>query len=256
MWVYQESRMNATPAPVPLHSVPTPPAFPESDCTPEEAALLPVASETPASQQERRAAPKPHRGRFPSGQGIFLLAGAYLLGTFSAGILLAFLDAEELDVLSYYLFCWRNLFAVESTTQILRLFGAELLTVLGALTALLLLGLSSIGPVPIYFFTMLYGTGAGLLSSQLISGLELSKALLVILLSGTPTALATGMLCWFGSCALQVSSRLHAFSLGRGRDPLSAHAPLLLGQFALTAAALLPLCGMAVCLACVIHRFQ
>ena len=124
----------------------------------------------------------------------------------------------------------------------------ELLTILGVLCVLLLLGLSAIGPVPIYLFTMLYGAGAGLLTFQLFSGIPLPQALFFLFISGIPAALAAGALCWFGSCALEVSGRLHAFSLGRGRSP-SAHAQLLLGQFALTAAAMLPLCGAATCLA-------
>lgn len=78
--------------------------------------------------------------------------------------------------------------------------------------------------------------------------IPLPQALFFLFISGIPAALAAGALCWFGSCALEVSGRLHAFSLGRGRSP-SAHAQLLLGQFALTAAAMLPLCGAATCLA-------
>ena len=153
-----------------------------------------------------------------------------------------------MDMLSYYLRCWCGLFAVQSASQIAQLFGTELLTILGVLCVLLLLGLSAIGPVPIYLFTMLYGAGAGLLTFQLFSGIPLPQALFFLFISGIPAALAAGALCWFGSYALEVSGRLHAFSLGRGRSP-SAHAQLLLGQFALTAAAMLPLCGAATCLA-------
>lgn len=112
------------------------------------------------------------------------------------------------------------LFAVQSASQIAQLFGTELLTILGVLCVLLLLGLSAIGPVPIYLFTMLYGAGAGLLTFQLFSGIPLPQALFFLFISGIPAALAAGALCWFGSCALEVSGRLHAFSLGRGREPL------------------------------------
>lgn len=157
-----------------------------------------------------------------------LLAGSYLSGAFTAGILQALLDTAEMDMLSYYLRCWRSLFAVQSASQIAQLFGTELLTILGVLCVLLLLGLSAIGPVPIYLFTMLYGAGAGLLTFQLFSGIPLPQALFFLFISGIPAALAAGALCWFGSCALEVSGRLHAFSLGRGRSP-SCPCPAAIG---------------------------
>ena len=132
-----------------------------------------------------------------------------------------------------------------------RLFSAELLTALGALTVLLLLGLSALGALPIYLFAMLYGAGMGLLSAQLLSGLGWKRFLLMGLFSSVPTALAAGVLCLFGAAALRVSSRLHAVSFGaagksRGAAP---GARRLLGQFAWACGAFLPLCGGAVCLA-------
>ena len=77
-------------------------------------------------------------------------------------------------------------------------------------------------------FTMLYGAGAGLLTFQLFSGIPLPQALFFLFISGVPAALAAGALCWFGSCALEVSGRLHAFSLGRGRSP-SCPCPAAIG---------------------------
>lgn len=248
MWVYQEPEIQPTEK-EPI----TPPALPS---IPEQEPLPVIAQSTPEATAPHvpeaevfpRTAPVPHRERSASRQGCVLLAGSYLSGAFTAGILQALLDTAEMDMLSYYLNCWRSLFAVQSASQVAQLFGTELLTILGALCVLLLLGLSAIGPVPIYLFTMLYGAGAGLLTFQLLSGIPLPQALFFLFISGVPAALAAGALCWFGSCALEVSGKLHAFSLGRGRS-LSAHAQLLLVQFALTVAALLPLCGAATCLA-------
>lgn len=53
-------------------------------------------------------------------------------------------------MLAYYLQCWQSFFAVQSASQVARLFTSELLTALGALTVLLLLGLSALGALPIY----------------------------------------------------------------------------------------------------------
>lgn len=249
MWVYQEPEIQPIEK-GPITSPPSLPPVPEQEPLP---AIVQSTPETtvphiPETEVLSRTAPASHRERSAPHQGCVLLAGSYLSGAFTAGILQALLDTAEMDMLSYYLRCWRGLFAVQSASQIAQLFGTELLTILGVLCVLLLLGLSAIGPVPIYLFTMLYGAGAGLLTFQLFSGIPLPQALFFLFISGIPAALAAGALCWFGSCALEVSGRLHAFSLGRGRSP-SAHAQLLLGQFALTAAAMLPLCGAATCLA-------
>lgn len=137
-------------------------------------------------------------------------------------------------MLAYYLQCWQSFFAVQSASQVARLFTSELLTALGALTVLLLLGLSALGALPIYLFAMLYGAGMGLLSAQLLSGLGWKRFLLMGLLSSVPTALTAGVLCLFGAAALRVSSRLHAVSFGQAGKSRGATpgARRLLGQFA------------------------
>ena len=72
-----------------------------------------------------------------------------------------------------------------------------------------------------------------------------------------PTALAAGALCLFGASALQVSSRIHAFSFGRGdKGSHPAGARLLVGQFALLAVCLCPLCGAATGLVCLANRLM
>ena len=245
MWVYQENESSSTQTAPLLPAAPEPPSMQEPQ---QNAPALPIIPDGgPTIVQKPTTAPR--RASFAPDHGTALLAVSYLLGTFAAGIVQALLDDEELDMLSYYLTCWKNLFAIQSAEQIAKLFGAELVAVLGVLCVLLLLGLSAIGPLPIYLFTMLYGAGTGLLSTQLFTSIPLPKAILLGVLSGIPTALAAGTLCLFGSCALQVSGRLQAFSLGRGKGTASAHAQILIGHFALAAAAMLPLCGAAVCLA-------
>ena len=67
-----------------------------------------------------------------------------------------------------------------------------------------------------------------------------------LLWTGLPAAVASGCLCFFGACALQVSSRIHAYSFrkhpgGQARPGVQA----LLGQYLLTMVVLLPLCGAA-----------
>lgn len=211
----------------------------------------------PSFTVSRRASPerKTHLSR-----SFLYLAGSYLLGTFSAGLMQGLCSAEETDRLATYLQSWQELFSIRDATQAAALFGAELLTVLGALGVLLLLGLSALGPVPIHLFLMLYGAGMGLLTSQLLVLLEPWKFALVALLSGLPACLMTGLLCWFGASALRVSQRLYAFSFGgvrRGEQEraLSPGAKRLVGEFLLTGVAVLPLCGASVCLSCLALRF-
>lgn len=105
---------------------------------------------------------------FQASRDCILLAAAYLFGTLMAGVLQALCDAEEMETLAYYLDCWRGVFAASSAAQAVGLFGAELAVVLGAAAVFLLLGLSAVGPLPIFLFAMLYGTGSGLLSAQLL----------------------------------------------------------------------------------------
>ena len=135
--------------------------------------------------------------------------------------------------------------------------GTELTVVLGAAAVFLLLGLSAVGPLPIFLFAMLYGTGSGLLSAQLLNNLGAKQLVLFLLTASLPTALAAGALCLFGASALQVSSRIHAFSFGRGdKGSHPAGARLLVGQFALLAVCLCPLCGAATGLVCLANRLM
>ena len=123
------------------------------------------------------------------------------------------------------------------------LFRTEFLTTSGALVVLLLLGLSAIGSLPIFFFVMLYGTGAGMLSFQLLADLNWKALAAYCIASGVPTALAAGCLCLFGASALQVSGKIQRCSFGKAFHSTGAWG--LVGQFAQTLFLLLPICGAA-----------
>lgn len=220
MWVYQEPEIQ----PIEKGPITPPPSLPP---VPEQEPLPAIVQSTPETTVPHipetevlsRTAPASHRERSAPHQGCVLLAGSYLSGAFTAGILQALLDTAEMDMLSYYLRCWRGpVCCPERFTDCTAVrhrtaydFGSPLRSVA--------VGVIRHRPVPIYLFTMLYGAGAGLLTFQLFSGIPLPQALFFLFISGIPAALAAGALCWFGSCALEVSGRLHAFSLGRGRSP-------------------------------------
>ena len=169
-----------------------------------------------------------------------LLAAA----TFLAGVAAARCVAGDAETLSYYLNCWQSLFSVQDAAGAVRLFRTEFFTVAGALTAVLFLGLSALGPLPIFLFAMLYGTGSGLLSSRLLVDLNPRTAFVLLCVCGIPASLAAGTLCTFGASALQVSGKLCSAAFGRGGQAPSTGA--LLGQFARMLFLLLPLCGAAV----------
>lgn len=113
-----------------------------------------------------------------------------------------------------------------------------------AATLLLLLGLSAVGPVCIFLFTMLYGLGNGLLSAQLLAGAD-GKSILALLLLGIPAACAAGCLCMFGASALQVSGRIRAYSFRKTAGQACSGARELMGQYLLVIVVFLPLCGAA-----------
>ena len=235
MWVYQETPEAAAEKALPEAILPTAQEEPLKqknrgvlpETAQEERRSIPAAfSESRGNTPERAAA----RRSKPS-EGIALLAAAYLL-------------AGDAETLSYYLNCWQNLFSVQDAAGAVRLFRTEFFTVAGALTAVLFLGLSALGPLPIFLFTMLYGTGSGLLSSGLLSDLNPRTAFVLLCVCGIPASLAAGTLCTFGASALQVSGRLCSAAFGRGGQAPSTGA--LLGQFARMLFLLLPLCGAAV----------
>lgn len=250
MWVYRETQeSNVLPLPVPVEEAPAaglPATDDASDSKTESTVIspeiiLPASGKTqPQGRQAVRTSRKP---MLPS-RDCLLLAAAYLFGTFLAGLVAARCNAGEADAFGYYLSCWQKLFSVNTAAEAAGLFRTELLTIAGALAVLLFLGLSALGPLPIFLFTMLYGAGSGLLSLQWASGQSLPRILGMAAVCGTPAALAAGAVCSFGASALNVSGRLCASTFGHGGQ--APGAGMLLGQFARTLFLLLPLCGSAV----------
>ena len=175
-------------------------------------------------------------------QDCWLLAAAFLLGCTAAGVLQAVCDARQAELLRYYLEAWQGLFTPSGMQGAVQLFGMEYLTLGLVVSLFLLLGLSALGPVMIFGNMMLYGLGSGLLMVQLCAAGGWKAILPALLWTGLPAAAASGCLCFFGACALQVSSRIHAYSFrkhpgGQARPGVQA----LLGQYLLTMVVLLPL---------------
>lgn len=259
MWVYQEPEKNAIVDAAVLVLPEKYLSVSEQKSSREEQgqgnAAEPSESDTAAVKTQNDLSRR--RLSLPS-RDCILLAAAYLFGTLLAGVLRALCDTAEQETLSYYLDCWQDIFAASTPAQAIDLFVAELAVVIGAAAIVLLLGLSAIGPLPIFLFAMLYGAGSGLIPAQLLAGMTGTQKILFFLSASLPTALAAGALCLFGASALQVSSRIHDFSFGQGRNAgcHTAGARLLLGQFALLTVSLGPLCGAAAGLVCLINRLM
>ena len=241
MWIYEQSSPEETlsllPQTVSLpvqkaeSALPTVPATAPEPPTPVQQ----LPSKAPCIPAKRHAT-----------RDCWLLAAAFLLGCTAAGVLQAVCDARQAELLRYYLEAWQKLFAPGSMQGAVQLFSMEYLTLGLVVSLFLVLGLSALGPVMIFGSMMLYGLGSGLLMVQLCTAGGWKTILLALLWTGLPAAVASGCLCFFGACALQVSSRIHAYSFrkhpgGQARPGVQA----LLGQYLLTMVVLLPLCGAA-----------
>lgn len=238
MWIYEQTKSEES-----LSLLPQTVGLPVQT---EEPALPPVPAQAaePAEQlptKEPCIPAKRHATR-----DCWLLAAAFLLGCTAAGVLQAVCDARQAELLRYYLEAWQGLFTPSGMQGAVQLFGMEYLTLGLVVSLFLLLGLSALGPVMIFGNMMLYGLGSGLLMVQLCAAGGWKAILPALLWTGLPAAAASGCLCFFGACALQVSSRIHAYSFrkhpgGQARPGVQA----LLGQYLLTMVMLLPLCGAA-----------
>ena len=229
-----------------------PVVLPEEDRTEKGMELRPVpggefreapSPDTRGQDTVQRKVPLFSKVMLPGRECVFLMT-AYLLGTFLAGIAVSRSHAGGTETLGYYLACWQKLFSVGSAAEAVDLFRTEFLTVAGALAVLLCLGLSALGPFPIFLFVLLYGAGTGLLSLQWTLGQEPLRVLLLSAVCGIPSALAAGAVCAFGTSAIQVSSRLCSAAFGHGGQ--APGAGTLFRQFARVLFLLLPLCGGAV----------
>ncbi len=238
MWIYEQTKpeenLSLLPQAVSLPMQNTEPALPPA----------PVQAPEPAEQLPQKEPCIPARRH--ATRDCWLLAAAFLLGCTAAGALQAVCDARQTELLRYYLEAWQGLFTPGGMQGAVQLFGMEYLTLGLAVSLFLVLGLSALGPVMIFGSMMLYGLGSGLLMVQLCTAGGWKAILSALLWTGLPAAAASGCLCFFGACALQVSSRIHAYSFrrhsgGQARPGVQA----LLGQYLLTMVVLLPLCGAA-----------
>ena len=249
MWIYEQTKpeenLSLLPQTVSLPVQKAEPALPTvPETAPEPVEQLP--SKEPCIPAKRHAT-----------RDCWLLAAAFLLGSSAAGVLQAVCDARQAELLRYYLEAWQGLFAPGSMQGTVQLFSMEYLALGLVVSLFLVLGLSALGPVMIFGSMMLYGLGSGLLMVQLCTAGGWKTMLSALLWTGLPAAAASGCLCFFGACALQVSSRIHAFSFGRGdKGSHPAGARLLVGQFALLAVCLCPLCGAATGLVCLANRLM
>lgn len=194
-----------------------------------------------------------HNKMRPSGD-CWLLAAAFLIGSAAAGIIQAGCDAQEWEILQYYLSSWSASFSVRDAAGAVTLFRAEYLTLGLFASILLLLGFSVLGTQFIFLWMMFYGMGSGLLLVQLCSDTGWKAALAVLLAAGIPVALAEGGLCLFGASALRMSSRLQrsVFQKAQGA-PLRAG--VLVGKYLLLLAVFAPLCGLCVGLSYLVAGF-
>ena len=227
MWVYQQT---GTPAHLPEAAQPLPTG---------EAALLPQPQKTLPPERSAPEVPSPlQRHHTETRQKTcWLLVCALLIGSGSAGVLLAFCEKQQPDWLQYYLQSWRGLFAAADAHTAASLFGMEYLTLAAAATLLFLMGFSALGPVLIFLFTMFYGLGNG------------------TLLAFLPAAAASAGLCTLGTDSLRVSSQIRVcsfFAAGPDREIVRPHG--FIRQYLLTLTLFVPLCGISAALASIGSR--
>ena len=199
MWVYQQT---GTPAHLPEAAQPLPTG---------EAALLPQPQKTLPPERSAPEVPSPlQRHNTETRQKTcWLLVCAFLIGSGSAGVLLAFCEKQQPDWLQYYLQSWRGLFAAADTHTAASLFGMEYLTLAAATTLLFLMGFSALGPVLIFLFMMFYGLGNGTLFVQLLSDTALKKR----------NVASAACISACGSCFCRAVHARHRFSAGEQPDP-------------------------------------
>ena len=161
MWVYQKTPETAAAKALPEAIMPT---AQEEQLKQKNGGVLPETS-----QEERQSIPAAFSERYGNtpekaavrrsklSRETILLAAAYLLGTFLAGVAAARCVAGDTETLSYYLNCWQSLFSVQDAAGAVRLFRTEFFTVAGALTAVLFLGFSALGPLPSSFLRCCMG---------------------------------------------------------------------------------------------------
>ena len=236
MWVYQQT---GTPAHLPEAAQPLPTG---------EAVLLPQPQKTLPPERSAPEVPSPlQRHHTETRQKTcWLLVCAFLIGSGSAGVLLAFCEKQQPDWLQYYLQSWRGLFAAADAHTAASLFGMEYLTLAAAATLLFLMGFSVLGPVLIVLFTMFV---------QLLSDTALKRETWLLLLAFLPAAAASAGLCTLGTDSLRVSSQIRVCSFlaaGPDREIVRPHG--FIRQYLLTLTLFVPLCGISAALASIGSR--
>lgn len=238
MWIYEQTKSEES-----FSLLPQTVGLPVQT---EEPALPPVPAQAaePAEQLTQKEPCTPAKRH--ATRDCWLLAAAFLLGCTALATLpdntaAALPAGHRIRPVTH-----RRLFTPSGMQGAVQLFGMEYLTLGLVVSLFLVLGLSALGPVMIFGNMMLYGLGSGLLMVQLCTAGGWKAILPALLWTGLPVAAASGCLCFFGACALQVSSRIHAYSFrkhpgGQVRPGVQT----LLGQYLLTMVVLLPLCGAA-----------
>lgn len=199
MWVYQQT---GTPAHLPEAAQPLPTG---------EAVLLPQPQKTLPPERSAPEMPSPlQRHHTETRQKTcWLLVCAFLIGSGSAGVILAFCEKQQPDWLQYYLQSWRGLFAAADAHTAASLFGMEYLTLAAAATLLFLMGFSALGPVLIFFvYDVLWaGKRDAVCAAAFRHGTE----------KGNVASAACISAC--GSCFCRAVHARHRFSAGEQPDP-------------------------------------
>ena len=194
---------------------------------------------------------------FQASRDCILLAAAYLFGTLMAGVLQALCDAEEMETLAIIWTAGAECSRRPVPRRRWDCLGQSWLSSSGRRQCSSCWGSRQWGRCPSFCLRCYTGQAPACSSAQLLNSFGAKQLVLFLLTASLPTALAAGALCLFGASALQVSSRIHAFSFGRGdRGNHPAGARLLVGQFALLAVCLCPLCGAATGLVCLANRLM
>lgn len=258
MWVYQNPNLNDSSDMQESSKQPQASSENKNPMDQTEAKPVDLVPERPVPVQIPK---KPALPRFRAGgqatRDCAALACAYLFGTALAGAAYALCEANEKNLLAFYLNQWVQVFSVDEPEQILGVFAAQYGTVAAAVTAIFLLGLCAFGPVLIYLFAMLYGLGVGLIGIQLFLDSSWGVFPVYPMISGLSAACVAACLCFFGASALQVSSRLQKAAFSR-RECVGTQcdARVLLGQYLMFDVILLPLCGLSTGLVCLVHKLS
>ena len=148
--------------------------------------------------------------RKPGRKTCWLLVCAFLIGSGSAGVLLAFCEKQQPDWLQYYLQSWRGLFAAADAHTAASLFGMEYLTLAAAATLLFLMGFCRTGAgFDLFCLRCSMGWETGRCLCSCFPDTDTEK--------GNVASAACISAC--GSCFCRAVHARHRFSAGEQPDP-------------------------------------